>query len=400
MNKCHKFIVVCFWLVINCIFFTEIYAQSITKNEISIINLKNRKYVSLYDILNITKIDHVFTVITKRGKLYHKAHIAVYQVGMSAMLVDGYLTKSDYPIIRDKGDILFPIAMFEKIIKNFYSNYKIFNKTKYYILKFQKKAVAQTQITKNKIPKFKKLIEPKEKIDFIIIDAGHGGKDPGAVGKNAKEKDITLKVVKYINGYLKKKLRNVQIKMTRTNDRFIELGKRTEIANKLLKKNNNGIFLSVHVNASLSRRISGYETYFLSQNATNEGARSTATLENNVIVLEDKKRRKSYQDVDYVEALMLTTQIQKESRMLAKNVQNNMKKRLTRFSSRGVKKADFFVLRGALMPAVLVEIGYITNNKELRYLKTTKYQRKVAESIANGVSSFIREYNKLVAKNK
>ena len=98
--------------------------------------------------------------------------------------------------------------------------------------------------------------------------------------------------------------------------------KRTEIANGLLKEKQNGIFISIHVNAHLSKRISGFETYFLSQNPTNEEARNTAALENNVIVLENKiGSKKHYGDIDYIEAMMLTTQILKESSMLANSIQ-------------------------------------------------------------------------------
>ena len=167
----------------------------------------------------------------------------------------------------------------------------------------------------------------------------------------------------------------------------------------MLKNNVNGIFVSIHANASISSKISGFETYFLSQNPTNEDARTTAALENNVVILEDRSRRKSYNDVDLIEALMITTQIQKESAMLAQHIQKGMDKRIWEFKSRGVKKADFFVLRGALMPAVLVEMGYMSNRRELSYLKKTGYQRKVAEGIGRGIIEFIKKYNKMI-KNK
>jgi len=156
--------------------------------------------------------------------------------------------------------------------------------------------------------------------------------------------------------------------------------------------------LSIHVNASISNKISGYETYFLSQNPTNDDARNTAALENNVIVLEEKSGRskKRYDDVDYIEAMMLTTQIQKESSLLALSVQRGMSKSNRIFKSRGVRKADFFVLRGVLMPAVLVEVGFITNMKESKYLQSRSHQMKIAEGIADGVSEFIKKYNRMI----
>ena len=185
--------------------------------------------------------------------------------------------------------------------------------------------------------------------------------------------------------------------MTRRNDSFIELAKRTDVANKFLKKDQNGIFLSIHVNATLSSIISGFETYYLSQNPSNEEARNTAALENNVIVLEDRSHRnKAYNDIDYIEAMMITTQIQKESKVLANSIQQGMNRKIRKFKSRGVKKADFFVLRGALMPAVLVEVGFITNTKEAQYLTTKTYQQSIARGLARGVSDFVNKYNSMI----
>jgi N-acetylmuramoyl-L-alanine amidase len=148
------------------------------------------------------------------------------------------------------------------------------------------------------------------------------------------------------------------------------------------------------VNASVSDRISGFETYFLSQNPSNEDARNTAALENNVIVLEERGNRKKYGDIEYIEARMMTTQIQKESSMLARSIQGAMARRIRRFQSRGVRKADFYVLRGSLMPAVLVETGYITNAAEAKYLKKSSHQKDLANGIADGIISFIRQYNR------
>ena len=171
------------------------------------------------------------------------------------------------------------------------------------------------------------------------------------------------------------------------------LSARTEKANSQLEKNKNGIFVSIHVNASISKKISGYETYFLSQNPTNEEARNTAALENNVIVLEDNKNSNKYEDLDYIEATMKTTQILKESSILANEIQKYILGRNSIFISRGVRKADFFVLRGVMMPAVLVEVGFITNYKEVRYLLRDTYQRKMALGISDGIVKFIKKYN-------
>jgi N-acetylmuramoyl-L-alanine amidase len=374
-------------------------ASTSGKGDIDVITLDKREYVSLYDFIKLFSVDNSFDVVTGRGKLYNKSDVSVYQIGFSVILVNGALEKSEYPVIRRRGEILFPTGLFESLFIHFYPHVKIKRENKRYT--FYEEGI-ETGIDRFTARDRKPFVNRKDsdRIGFIIIDPGHGGKDPGAIGKGRlREKFITLNVARFLSSFVKKKLKNVKVVLTRGSDRFVELGKRTEIANKMLKNNVNGIFVSIHANASISRRISGFETYFLSQNPTNEDARTTAALENNVVILENSSRRKSYNDVDLIEALMITTQIQKESSLLAQHIQKGMDKRISEFKSRGVKKADFFVLRGALMPAVLVEMGYMSNRRELGYLKRTGYQRKIAEGIGTGIIEFIKKYDKMI-KNK
>ncbi|HRX16206.1 MAG TPA: N-acetylmuramoyl-L-alanine amidase [Spirochaetota bacterium] len=359
---------------------------SVTSFTIREYTFNKKNYVSLYDIATKTGINQTFDVISQRGKLYHKHHSAVFQAGYAAYLIDGRVYLSDYPVIRKNGEIFIPSLFFREMCSAFFPELEVRLANNHYSLKTKTK-------TEDPVPFLTPDSPPKEKIAFIFIDPGHGGRDPGAIGGKIREKDLTLKLSRKIRDYLKKNLKGVQILMTRDKDHFIELGKRTEMANRKLKKGTNGLFVSVHVNASISSRSNGHETYYLSQNPTNEESRATASLENNVVVLESKKH-KPYQDVEYVEALMLTTQIQKESALLADNIQDRMKKNLRETRSRGVKKADFFVLRGALMPAVLVEAGYITNSKERKLLTQKDFQDRIAKSVGDGVIDFIKEYNK------
>jgi len=359
---------------------------------LKIVRWNSREYISLFDFINKMDVDNSFDIITQRGRIYRKSTMAVYQVGFPVVLVNGRLEKSDYPVARKNGEVLMPSPLFIPVARALFPELNpsirgdalVFN------------TPGGPEVPREKIEVDKTAPQLKERIAFIIIDAGHGGRDPGAIGHGVREKDITLGVARHLSEYLKGKLDGVTFKFTRDRDRFVELSRRTEIANTLLAKNKNGIFLSIHVNASLSPRISGFETYFLSQNPTNEEARSTATIENNVVVMEHASSRKKYDDVEYLEALMLTTQIQKESSLLADEIQGKLNDEVSEYKSRGVKKADFYVLRGALMPAVLVEIGYISNSKEARDLKKASYQKKIARGIGNGVMRFVRKYNKML----
>ncbi|HOA08167.1 MAG TPA: N-acetylmuramoyl-L-alanine amidase [Spirochaetota bacterium] len=349
--------------------------------------LNGKEYVSLYEICRDGEFDQSIDPVLGRGKIYKKTYVAVYQIDLSVMLAGKELIKADYPVRRgDDGEVFIPADSAQQILT----------------IMLEKKFLRQGNYLKeDKESKtvIKKPVDDDihyEEIDFIVIDAGHGGKDPGAVGKGGKrEKDITLAVSKRIRDILKRELKGVNISLTRSTDVFLELGERTEIANKLLRKSKNGLFISIHVNASISPKSSGFETYYLSRDPTTDDARVTATLENNVVILETKKKH-HYDDIEFIEALMLAAQIQKESHILAELIQKNMTSAMKQSYSRGVKRADFFVLRGSLMPAVLVEIGYITNKKELNLLITPNYQAVVSGAVAGGITSFVAGYNKLV----
>jgi len=305
------------------------------------------------------------------------------------------LLRSEYPVTRMQGEILIPIDIALPMITILLEGYVVSMQGNNIIVKKETVGEREKQKETKPLPHVS-----KDAIGFIVVDAGHGGKDPGAIGKSGiKEKLLTLQIARQVALELQKRLPGVDVVMTRTTDKFLELGERTEIANRLLKKGVNGIFVSIHCNAAVVSKISGFETYYLSQNPSNEEARTTAVLENNVIVFESPEKRKRYSDVDIIEALMLNTQIQKESFMLASAIQKGLDKNITEFKSKGVKKADFFVLRGCLMPSALVEVGYITNPKEKGFLTDTNYQKKLARGITEGIMSFIDTYNKTVLNN-
>ena len=379
-------------IILLCLF--PIIGNSAGEYKIPVIIHNSTEYVSLYEFIKALDVDNSFDVITQRGKLYRKSAVAVYQVGFPVAMVNGMLVKTDNPVTRRKGEVLFPVSMLGDIARALYPEFSVTRSNGDLVMAVR--APGETREKLVTVPEEGK--DVREKIGFIIIDPGHGGKDPGAIGNRIMEKNITLTVSRHLAKYLKGKVPGITVKMTRNSDRFVELARRTEIANGMLGGNRNGLFVSVHVNASLSSKISGFETYYLSQNPTNEEARSTAAIENNVIIMENSASRKKYDDIEYLEALMLTTQIQKESSILAGEIQMKMNGKISEFKSRGVKTADFFVLRGSLMPAALVEIGYISNAREASYIKKDDYQRKIAEGIGRGVIGFIKKYDTMLKK--
>ena len=215
----------------------------------------------------------------------------------------------------------------------------------------------------------------------IVIDPGHGGKDPGCMWGNIKEKDITLRVAKILAKQLRKEL-HCEVFLTRTRDVYLPLEKRTAIAN--LKKAD--LFISIHVNAHRNRRIRGIETYFLNM-ATDErailvAARENATSEKNISDLQS-----------IISDLMLNTKIH-ESSQLAYDIQEKtvslLKRRYRYVENLGVKQGPFYVLVGARMPAVLIEIGFITNRLERRRLLSRHYEELVAYGICQGIKEYVR----------
>lgn len=220
------------------------------------------------------------------------------------------------------------------------------------------------------------------KIRTIVIDPGHGGKDPGAVYNGMREKDIVLEISKYLYDYLKADP-DLNIHLTRDKDIFIPLEERTAIANKLKAD----IFVSIHANAAKNKAASGLETFVF--NVTND----RAALE--VAALENQATTKSISDLQGILKDILKYSKLEESVSLAGSVQSNLVKSVnaTKKQNLGVKQAPFYVLVGATMPAILVETGFISNNEDAAKLRSSAYRKKVAKGIYEGLKEYISKYN-------
>jgi N-acetylmuramoyl-L-alanine amidase len=234
-----------------------------------------------------------------------------------------------------------------------------------------------------------KIRENAEKLDFIIIDAGHGGKDSGALGYfDVNEKDITLSLARALRTQLKVDYPDIKVYMTRSGDKFIRLEKRSELANRKNEKGRFGIFVSVHVNSTLSPRVKGFEIYYLAQNPDNTKTRQLMLREN------IKFENSSY--IRKLTSQLMNAQIQRESKTLARTVFSGMSNRLDgMIKARKVKKADFAVLRGSLMPAILIETGYLTNRDDLKRLNSVEYRKAFAEGVSRGIGGFLSELAKV-----
>lgn len=233
------------------------------------------------------------------------------------------------------------------------------------------------------------------KIKTVVIDAGHGGKDPGASSKYAKEKDIALSVALKTGSYIKKNFPNVKVIYTRTTDKFIPLHKRGEIANS----NNADLFISIHCNANPSSKIYGTETYVLGIEDNRTQRNMDVAMKENAAILLEEDAAVKYDNFDpnSPESLISLTLFQgdklNKSTVVAEKIQRQFSERVGR-KDRSVQQAGFLVLWKTSMPSVLVELGYLSNPKEEKYLRSKDGQVYLASAIYRAFKEYKKEFEK------
>lgn len=226
------------------------------------------------------------------------------------------------------------------------------------------------------------------KVGAILIDAGHGGKDPGASktykikGKDVtiREKDINLTVAKMLYERLHAAYPSKQIILTRDKDVYLTLSERTDIANNVKVGENEAVlFVSIHVNSSLNKTSSGYEVWYLSP-----GYRRTVL---------DKSSVEVDNSVYSILNAMLEEEYTTESIMIAQFIMDGLQAQIGKESqARGIKAEEWFVVKNSNMPSVLVELGFVSNEKEALLLNDEKYLKKATLGIYNGIAAFITHF--------
>lgn len=228
------------------------------------------------------------------------------------------------------------------------------------------------------------------KIGAILLDPGHGGKDPGAIanytvnGKKivVREKDINLSIGKMLYSSLKKSYPDKKIILTRDTDKFLALSERTEIANSVkLPENEAVLFVSIHVNASLNKQSSGYEVWYLSP-----GYRRN--------VLDSSKINEDKSIIPILNS-MLEEEYTAESILMAKFIMDGLQEQIGNQSkARGIKAEEWFVVKNSNMPSVLIEVGFLTNQKEALNLNSPDYLKKTSLGIYNGIQAFVTHFER------
>lgn len=380
---------------------STVYAQT-TKS--SSYPVKNNA-VNIIPILNYHGINYRYDAILHRLSITPSSGARAEFIDESPIYyLDTKVYKADAAPYSDVNGFFISIAALEKISPILFDrNTKVTVKT---IGKTQNILIEKTEpnIPPPKTQREENLPQINEnrgsQIEVIIIDAGHGGKDYGAIGVNElPEKEVTLNFALALSAELKKQLPKKTIELTRDKDIFLSLDERSRLANKYAgigtDETKNAMFISVHANASINKKARGFESYFLTADESSEYARSMATFENNVAI---DFENKAHIYTNYSKSLyyrMLIEQYQKESRLLAELITREvLKVKGTSERKKTIQSALFYVLKGSLMPAVLLEIGFITNPVDAKLMTDKKYKEDFTKSVAKGIITFINQFEK------
>ena len=335
--------------------------------------IENNNFFSINDFLSSIDTEPYISEKTEKVVFYLENKKIKITNGIAFLLIDDNIYQLSSKVIKRDNEYFVNIGSFIKIINSSFQNLSIMSNSSEIIISSKSK--------RNNTPTNNINVEKnKWKFSTIIIDPGHGGKDPGAVGyRGTLEKDIALDVAKRLEKKISKNMK-VKTVLTRDEDIFLKL-ERTKIANE----NNGSLFISIHANAATDRRASGFETFLIGPNK-NAAAVRVAARENAVLELEGSSGKKLTNE-DLIKATIAQSAFASKSEKFAALVQEEISKRV-QGKNRGVKQAGFYVLMGASMPNVLVELGFISNLAEEKKLRSSQYREVLATSIFRALEKY------------
>jgi N-acetylmuramoyl-L-alanine amidase len=309
--------------------------------------------VSLCESKGINWEYDTFARTVNLSKDFHKINLTV---GDTLVLVDGNPVHLKYPVDIYEGMVVVPYKFKEQILESlFKENYP-------------------SRKTFVHLPTVKK----------VVIDAGHGGGDPGAIGRSGlREKDINLDLAKRLAQLLRAS--GVNVVMTRSTDEPVLLSRRVDIANNA----HPGLFISIHTNANRVRSLNGFEVYYVSPNVDDSrralmaAANATLDFDSSCFASDSLDLRATLWDMIYTYNRAASIEL---ARDICKSVDRDLNMQIL-----GIKSARFEVLRDVHMPALLIEIGFLSNNNEERMLRNNYYRQRIAEGIAQGISNYAQD---------
>lgn len=365
-----------YWVILLLVLFSLCLQADITveyKSGMSAEIIRTTK-IDNHEYFNIYELNKAFHSRIRENILDSRLNLNIYNQQIIFLLESSYLKHLSQtynlgtPIIIQNRKYLIPTSFLTHILPIIFPE--------------------KIETTKNKII----ATAPEDNsIKRIVIDPGHGGKDPGAIGYSSVfEKDIVLQITKKLANILEDNL-DVEVLMTRDCDKFVSLQDRTKYANDQQAN----LFISIHCNAHRYSKVNGVEVFYLSTAKTDD-ARAVEALENAVVYKYEggKEAVKHYDDLSFILADMAQNEHLEESYNLAMKLQANLVE-TSHSKNRGVKQANFYVLRGAFMPSVLLELGFMTNKQEEKMLKNQNYQEKLAWAIFEGIKDFKYKYDQM-----
>ncbi|MDD4954118.1 MAG: N-acetylmuramoyl-L-alanine amidase [Candidatus Omnitrophica bacterium] len=328
------------------------------RQELPTYSLNGTAYYSLYNLCRLEGMELEYDTFTRTAVLTRGAHQFNLKAKEAMVLVDGAPLQLSHPVDIYEGVMVIPREFKEQVID------KLFGK---------------------EIPSAVVFPTAGVKIRRVVIDAGHGGYDPGAIGKTGlREKDVNLDIARRLSSILK--ARGIDVVMTRGLDKYISLDKRTVIANSCGAQ----IFISIHSNANRVRSLSGFEVYYITPKI-NDDKRALDSARDDYLNLNRSYFSGGSANLKAILWDMIYTNNRSESMELARSLCQAMQRG---FDTRiiGVKGANFYVLRGTNMPSILVESGFLSNVNEERMLKNSAYRQQVVEALQQGIRNYIADY--------
>jgi len=322
-------------------------------------SINGRSYLPLVSLCDLKAINWDYDTFARTVTLKKDSHQINLAVGSSIALVDGEPKDLKYPVDLYEGAVVVPAKF----------NYDV-------LTPFFKKPEYPPVITESSYPL---------KIKTIVIDPGHGGKDPGAIGVTGlREKDVCLDIGRRLETALKKY--GFEVYLTRDNDRFIELKERAGLANR----READLFISIHANANMAHRVSGLEVYYVgldvddSRRALTSAEKADLKLENCVLAPQTLNLKATVWDLLYGQNRCESVEL---SRKICDYASRNLDIKIS-----GIKGASYAVLKLTEMPAILVEVGYLSNSYEEKLLRKEFYRQQICEAIAGGLEGYCRDY--------
>lgn len=317
-------------------------------------NINGTTYVPLIALCEQKGIRWKYDSFSKTVELKKDNHEISLRVGDALVLVDSRAEYLNHPVDMYQGSVVVPYRFKERIIDILF---------------------------KGAVPSKKHYLGGVVSLKKVVVDAGHGGNDPGAIGKSGlREKDVNLDIAKRLSTLLRET--GVEVIMTRSSDVFVPLAKRASIANNAKAE----LFISIHSNASRVRSVNGLEVYYISPKS-NDLKRARAAAKDMRPDFDSSCFAYSTIELKTILWDMINTSNRAESIKLAKSVCTSIDSDMST-KILGVKGANFQVLVGTRMPAILIETGFVSNREEERLLRNNSYRQQIAEAIFSGIINY------------